>query len=89
MLSCVSAGRHDAPWNLAVKPRRQGKSPGLPGRVCRPFDSAGRQVAAGTTLMTAGALLAPRRTDTLRATFLTPINVIAAQERWPKAPCKH
>jgi hypothetical protein len=38
--------------------------------------------------MTAGALLAAARIDTLRATFPTPINVIAAARR-SQAPCKH
>jgi hypothetical protein len=37
-----------------------------------------QQFVAGTTLVTAGALLGQARTDTLRATFPTPINVIAA-----------
>lgn len=51
----------------------------IPGRRRRNRHTHAHQFVAGTTLVTARALLGRAGTDTLRATFSTPINVIAAE----------
>jgi hypothetical protein len=51
----------------------------IPGALSVDRHTHAHQFVAGTTLVTARALLGGAGTDTLRATFSTPINVIVAR----------